>query len=117
MIKNYSTHRAGGGNNSVILLSPYHKCQSLGLRFTIQTQHSRLTIIYSHYNGVRVHKSNPRKDSDILAEMVDPLLVLSVHHVGLRCVEHLVTHSRHCKKGIDIKNIFFASDTVNSSTC
>ena len=31
--------------------------------------------------------------------MVDPLRVLSVHHVGLRSLEHLVTHRRHCKKG------------------
>ena len=44
----------------------------------------------------RVQKSNPHKDSDLLAEMVDPHLVLTVHDVGLRCLEHLVTHCRHC---------------------
>lgn len=39
------------------------------------------------------------KDSGISSEMVDPLRVLSVHHVGLRSLEHLVSHRRHRKKG------------------
>ena len=39
------------------------------------------------------------KDSCISAEMVDPLGVLAVHHVGLRSLEHLVSNRRHRKKG------------------
>ena len=39
------------------------------------------------------------KDQDLPPEMVDPLCVLAVHDVGLRRVEHLVTHRRHGEKG------------------